>query len=170
MQKFNFYRLLGLTLCVAGSLVSFTPAVQAECNSLNRQIKGRWRFSELFLTTGAGPMTEIGLKTFDGCGTVSGKSILSTQAPSGGLPANFATVEATFTGEYTVNADGTWDVTYLVDVPKLGLDDSVLEETCVLMSPNPQGVYNEFRCINTIPNGNVGLETGKRQTPGPLSK
>jgi|SRR5215813_585332 len=127
-------------------------------------LRGHWSTSGVIQTAplfGGASATFVGVVTGDDSGGYTGHVTINTACTAVGPDCPVPNpLELDDSGTITVNADGTAVVTEMI--PAFGI---TVSRTCVLMEKQGD-CYQEIRCLNTSPNGDVFLTEGKRQFAG----
>jgi hypothetical protein len=153
-------RVLGLvSILVMGTSVS-----SARANNKS-PLRGHWsasQVSEINPAFGGAITTAIATFTVDDSGGLTGHGAINSACTAVGpdCPAPNP-LELDFSGTITTNEDDGTAVLTLV-LPFFGI---TVGRACVLMEKQGD-CYQEFRCINTSPNGEVVLAEFKRQLAG----
>jgi hypothetical protein len=152
-------------LGVVSILVMGTSVGSAHADNNKSPLRGRWSSSqvnEITPAVGGAPVTIISTMTVDESGGVTGHSTLNSPCtvigPACLIPNGLA---LDFEGTITANPDGTAVATFVT--PAFG--NSTVNYACVLMEKQGD-CFQEFRCVNTDPNGIVTLAEFKRQLAG----
>lgn len=148
-----------MAMLVMGTLVSSVRAADKKS-----PLRGHWSLSGMIQSEpafGGAPATAVGALTVDDSGDYTGHVTINSAclAVGPGCPAPNP-LELDFEGAITANADGTGVAT--VEFLPSGI---TVSRSCVLMEKQGD-CYQEFRCVNTSPNGEVFLAEHKRQVAG----
>ena len=162
MQRLRYsLRVLGFAsiLFVMGTFVS-----GASSGDKKSPLRGHWSLSgviQIEPALGGAPATAVGILTVDDSGGYTGHVTINSACTAVGpnCPAPNP-LELDFSGTITTNEDGT--AVGPIVVPALGM---TADRACVLMEKQGD-CYQEFRCLNTSPNGEVFLAEHKRQLAG----
>jgi hypothetical protein len=136
----------------------------ARADGKKSPLRGHWSLSGVIQIEpifGGAPATAVGVLTVDDSGGYTGHGTINSACTAVGpdCPAPNP-LEFDFSGTTTVNEDGTAVGTIVI--PAFG---ATADRACVLMEKQGD-CYQEFRCVNTSPNGEVFLAEHKRQLAG----
>jgi hypothetical protein len=145
-------------------LVMGTSVSSARADDKKSPLRGHWsgsQVSEINPAFGGATTTAIATFTVDNSGGLTGHGAINSActAAGPGCPAPNP-LELDFSGTLTANEDGTAAMTLVL--PAFGI---TVDRACVLMQKQGD-CFQEFRCINTSPNGEVVLGEFKRLLAG----
>ena len=148
-----------MAMLVMGTSVSSVRAADKKS-----PLRGHWSLSGVVPIEpilGGAPATSVGVLTVDDNGDYTGHGTINSActAVGPGCPA-LNPLKLDFEGTITVNADGTGVAT--VEFLPSGI---TVSRSCVFMEKQGD-CYQEFRCVNTSPSGEVFLAEHKRQVAG----
>ena len=160
MQRLLYsLRVLGfVSILVMGALVGDVHAADKKS-----PLRGRWSASQVsyinFVGFGGTTTTSVAAFSVDDKGGLTGHGTINSACTAAGpnCPAPNP-IEVDFSGTLTANEDGTAALTLVL--PRITVD-----RTCVLMGKKGD-CFQEFRCVNTSPNGEVVQLEVKRQLAG----
>ena len=147
---------------IAILLVMGTSVSSARAADKKSPLRGHWSASQVsYINFGFGGATTTAVAAFsvDDKGGLTGHGTINSACTAAGpnCPAPNP-IEIDFSGILTANEDGTAAMTLVL--PRITVD-----RTCVLLGKKGD-CFQEFRCINTSPNGEVVLAEFKRQLVG----
>ena len=153
-----------LTWGFVAILVMGTAVSGARADSKKSPLRGHWSVSAVIQIEpafGGAPATGVGVLTVDDSGGYTGHVTINSACTAVGpnCPAPNP-LELDASGTITTNPDGTAVGTEVI--PAFGI---TADRACVLMEKQGD-CYQEFRCLNTSPNGEVFLGDNKRQLAG----